>query len=56
MGETTLFGPNLVHQSIEKVKVIQKWIELTQSLQKFYKDVRRRGVEFAIRDLVFLKV
>ena len=55
-GETTLFGPDLVHQAMEKVKVIQQRLETAQSRHKSYADVRRRGLEFSIGDWVFLKV
>ncbi|XP_049387783.1 uncharacterized protein LOC125852068 [Solanum stenotomum] len=30
-GETALFGPDLVHKAMEKVKVIQQWLETVQS-------------------------
>ena len=55
-GETTLFGPNVVHQSMEKVKVRQQRLETTQSRHKSYVDIRRRGLEVSIGDWVFLKV
>ncbi|XP_049399792.1 uncharacterized protein LOC125863854 [Solanum stenotomum] len=56
VGETALFGPDLVLQAMEKMKVIQQWLSTTQSRHKSYADVRRRGLEFSIRDWVFLKV
>ena len=56
VGETILFGPDLVHQAMEKVKVIQQRLGTAQSRHKSYADVRRRGLEFAIGDWVFLKV
>ncbi|XP_049393478.1 uncharacterized protein LOC125857870 [Solanum stenotomum] len=55
-GETALFGPDLVHQATEKVKVIQQRLETAQSRHKSYADVRRRGLEVSIGDWVFLKV
>ena len=51
-----MFGRDLVHQAMEKVKVIQQWLEIAQSRHKSYADVRRRRLEFAIGDWVFLKV
>ena len=56
MGETLLFGPDLVYQAIEKVKVIQQRLKTVQSRHKSYTDSRRRGLEFFIGDWVFLKV
>ncbi|XP_049348985.1 uncharacterized protein LOC125813545 [Solanum verrucosum] len=55
-GETALFGPDLVHQAMEKVKVIQQRLETVQSQHKSSADVRRRGLEYSIEDWVFLKV
>ena len=41
---------------MEKVNVIEQWIETAQSRHKSYADVRRRGLEFSIWDWVFLNV
>ena len=56
VGEAGLIGPNLVHQYMEKVKVIQEILKTTQSRQKSYTDVRKRLVEFEVDDWVYLKV
>ncbi|MCF7184031.1 hypothetical protein L3H42_11070, partial [Corynebacterium sp. MC-13] len=56
VGETTLLGPDLVQQAMEKVKVIQERLETAQSRHKSYADIRRRGLEFSVGDWVFLKV
>ena len=37
-GQTALFGPNLIHQAMEKVKVLQQRLETAQSRQKSYVD------------------
>ena len=49
-GETALFGPDLIHQAMEKLKVIQQRLETAQSRHKLYMDIRRRGHEFSIGD------
>ncbi|XP_070034639.1 uncharacterized protein [Nicotiana tomentosiformis] len=54
--EAELIGPDLVHQAIEKVKIITEWLRTAQSRQKSYSDVRRRDLEFKKDDWVFLKV
>ncbi|XP_070056079.1 uncharacterized protein [Nicotiana tomentosiformis] len=46
IGEAELIGPNLVHQAMEKVKIIKEWLRTAQSRQKSYSDVRRRDLEF----------
>ncbi|XP_049373445.1 uncharacterized protein LOC125838428 [Solanum verrucosum] len=56
VGEAGLIGPDLVHQAMEKVKVIQERLKMAQSRQKSYTDVRRRALEFEIDDWVYLKV
>ncbi|KAH0776371.1 hypothetical protein KY290_007782 [Solanum tuberosum] len=56
VGEAGLIGPDLVHQAMEKVKVIQERLKMAQSRQKSYTDVRRRALEFEVDDWVYLKV
>jgi len=56
VGETELYGPDLIHQAIEKVKVIQERLRMAQSRQKSYSDVRRCDLEFEVGDWVFLKI
>ncbi|XP_049405240.1 uncharacterized protein LOC125868691 [Solanum stenotomum] len=56
VGEAGLIGPDLVHQAMEKVKVIQERLKTAQSHQKSYTDVRRRALEFEVDDWVYLKV
>nr|AAV31171.1 Putative polyprotein, identical [Solanum tuberosum] len=56
VGEAGLIGPNLVHQAMEKVKVIQERLKTAQSRQKSYTDVRRRALEFEVDNWVYLKV
>ncbi|XP_060210711.1 uncharacterized protein LOC132637673 [Lycium barbarum] len=48
MGESSLFGPDLVHQAVEKVKHIPERLRITQSCQKSYSDVCRRDLEFQL--------
>ncbi|WMV30634.1 hypothetical protein MTR67_024019 [Solanum verrucosum] len=56
VGETGLIEPDLVHQAMEKVKLIQERLKMVQSRQKSYTDVRRRALEFEVDDWVYLKV
>ncbi|XP_019225458.1 PREDICTED: uncharacterized protein LOC109207033 [Nicotiana attenuata] len=39
VGEAELLGPNLVHQAMEKVKLIRDRLRTAQSRQKSYADV-----------------
>ncbi|XP_022631724.1 uncharacterized protein LOC111240604 [Vigna radiata var. radiata] len=55
-GEALLTGPDLVQQTTEKVKLIQDRLKASQSRQKSYADKRRKPLEFAVGDHVFLRV
>ena len=48
--------PNLIRDTFEKVSLIRQRLLAAQSRQKSYADVRRRPLEFEVRDHVFLKV
>ena len=56
VGEAGLIGLDLVHQAMEKVKVIQEGVKTAQIRQKSYAYVRRRPLDFAVDDWVYLKV
>ncbi|WMV34374.1 hypothetical protein MTR67_027759 [Solanum verrucosum] len=56
VSEVGLIDPELVHQTMEEVKVIQERLKTTPSRQKSYTDVRRRALEFEVDDWVCLKV
>ncbi|XP_075077559.1 uncharacterized protein LOC142164177 [Nicotiana tabacum] len=46
VGEEALLGPDLVHQAMEKVIIIQERLKAAQSRQKSYADIRQRKLEF----------
>ena len=49
-------GPELVHQTAEKLKIIRERMLAAQDRQKSYADKRRRPMTFEVRDSVLLKV
>jgi len=55
-GEAVLVRPELLEQTTEKVKMERDRIQTSQSRQKAYADRRRRPLEFAVDDHVFLGV
>ena len=55
-GELELTGPEIVHETTEKIKVIQDRLKIAQDRQKSYADSKRREIEFQQGDQVFLKV
>ena len=56
MGDRGYFGPNFIKEAREKVNIIRSHLKAAQSRQKAYADKRRRPLEFAAGDYVYLKV
>src|SRR5207244_5574999 len=55
-GERVIFGPDLVTEAEEKVRVIQNHLKTAQSRQKSYSDKRRRPLELEVGSWVYLRV
>jgi hypothetical protein len=55
-GEREIFGPDLVLEAEEKVRVITKNLEAAQARQKSYHDKRQKPLQFEVGDHVYLKV
>jgi hypothetical protein len=55
-GEREIFGPDLVLEAEETVRVIKKNLEAVQARQKSYHDKRRKPLQFEVGDHVYLKV
>jgi hypothetical protein len=55
-GERKIFGPDLVSEAEEKIRVIQANLRTTQSRQKSYADIRRSPLRFQVGDFVYLRV
>ena len=56
VGDRGYFGPDFIKEAREKVNIIRSHLKAAQSRQKSYADKRRRPLEFAARDYVYLKV
>ncbi|KAJ4718964.1 Retrotransposon protein, putative, Ty3-gypsy subclass [Melia azedarach] len=56
VGERKLLGPEIVQDTNEKISVIRDRLKMAQDRQKSYADKRRRNLEFAVGDYVFLRV
>jgi hypothetical protein len=52
--ECQIFGPDLVIEAEDKVKLIQANLKAAQSRQKSYADQRRQPLQFQIGDYVYL--
>jgi hypothetical protein len=55
-GERQLFGPELIQEAGEQVRIIRENLRVAQTRQKSYADNRRRPLEFEEGDHVYLKV
>ncbi|GJS13428.1 putative reverse transcriptase domain-containing protein [Tanacetum coccineum] len=56
VGDSQLTGPEIIHETTEKIIQIKSRIQATRDHQKSYADVRRKDLKFQIRDKVMLKV
>ncbi|GJV07324.1 putative reverse transcriptase domain-containing protein [Tanacetum coccineum] len=56
VGDARLTGPELVHETTEKIVQIKHRMQAARDRQKSYADVRRKPLEFQVSDRVMLKV
>ncbi|GKA33451.1 putative reverse transcriptase domain-containing protein [Tanacetum coccineum] len=56
VGDAQLTGPEIVHETTEKLIQIKKHIQATQDRQKSYVDMRRKPLKFEVGDKAMLKV
>ena len=56
VGDRQLFGPNVIKESEENVKLIQDRRKVAQSRQKSYPDTKRKEVAYEIGDGAYLCV
>jgi hypothetical protein len=55
-GERQLFGPKIIQEEEEQVRIIRENLRVAQTRQKSYADKRRRPLEYEEGDYVYLKV
>nr|GEW45946.1 putative reverse transcriptase domain-containing protein [Tanacetum cinerariifolium] len=56
VGEAQLTGPKMIQQTTEKIVLIKQRIQAAQDRQKSYANLKRKPMEFEVRDRVMLKV
>ncbi|GJZ42678.1 putative reverse transcriptase domain-containing protein [Tanacetum coccineum] len=56
IGESSLIGPELVHETTDKVVMIKEKLKAARDHQKSYADNRRKLLEFEVGDRALLKV
>ena len=56
VGDRKLFGPDLIRDSEEKVKLIRDRLKIAQSRQKSFADSKRKETIYKVGDIVYLRV
>ena len=54
VGDRQLFGPDLIKESDQKVRLIRDRLKVAQSRQKSYADSRRKETVYKFGDRVYL--
>ena len=56
VGESSLFGPKIIYDALDKVQVIKDRLKITYSQKKSYANNWKREVEFEEGDKMYLKI
>ncbi|GJW98846.1 putative reverse transcriptase domain-containing protein [Tanacetum coccineum] len=56
VGDVQLTGPEIIHESTEKIVQIRQRLQAARDRQRSYANVRLKPLEFQVRDRVMLKV
>ncbi|GJW18318.1 putative reverse transcriptase domain-containing protein [Tanacetum coccineum] len=56
VGDVQLTGPEIIHETTKKIVQIRQRLQAARDRQRSYVNVRRRPLEFQVRDRVMLKV
>jgi hypothetical protein len=55
-GERQVFGPDILLEAEENIRMVRENLKTAQSRQRSYADTRRRELSFEVGDYVYLKV
>ncbi|GJQ92345.1 putative reverse transcriptase domain-containing protein [Tanacetum coccineum] len=56
VGDSQLTGPEIIHETTERIVQIKSHIQAARDRQKSYADVRRKPLEFQVGDKIIAKV
>ncbi|GKC23403.1 hypothetical protein Tco_1025553, partial [Tanacetum coccineum] len=56
VGDVQLMGPEIIHETTEKIIQIRQRLQAARDQQRSYANVRRKPLEFQVGDHVMLKV
>ena len=51
-----MFGPDILLEAEENIKMVRENLKIAQSWQGSYADTRRRELSFEVGDFIYLKV
>ncbi|WVZ70523.1 hypothetical protein U9M48_019183 [Paspalum notatum var. saurae] len=55
-GEKQVFGPDIIQDAEQQLRIVQENLRVAQSRQRSYADVRSRDLSFKVDDHMYLKV
>ena len=53
---SSILRPNIIHEAMEKMRIIINRLATAYSRQKSFADNRKRALEFEVSDQVYLKI
>ncbi|GJU00758.1 putative reverse transcriptase domain-containing protein [Tanacetum coccineum] len=56
VGDVQLTGPEIIHKTTKKIVQIRQRLQAARDRQRSYANIRRKPLEFQVRDRVMLKV
>ncbi|GKG16229.1 hypothetical protein Tco_0358552, partial [Tanacetum coccineum] len=56
VGGVQLMRPEIIHETTKKIVQIRQRLQAARDLQRSYANIRRKPLEFQVRDHVMLKV
>ncbi|GJW24212.1 putative reverse transcriptase domain-containing protein [Tanacetum coccineum] len=56
VGDVQLTGPEIIHETTKKIVQIRQRLQAARDRQRSYANIRRKPLEFQVRDCVMLKV
>jgi transposase InsO family protein len=56
VGESRVMGPEILSQTVDKVRIIKERLQVAQDRQKQWADAERRPLEFQAGDHVFIRI
>ena len=56
VGESSILGPDIIHEAMEKVRMIRDRLAVAYNSQNSYADNRKMAIKFEVGDQVYMKI